>query len=229
MPSEVVPYRFLFRFSFAVRHERSMPKSGKPLLGLDARHQLPLLGETEGRKEFAAIRLAWNERGLGVACEAAGKPATGDAPIAAAEPPYALHLWFDTRNTQNVHRATRFCHHFVVSPSGVDAALPPTIHQRPLARAREQSPVANMNEARLAAEWSSGGYLLEAWLPRTILNGYDPEASPKLGFYYLLCDRLRGEQFLSVGREFPFEYDPSLWSTLELTRERRQRTPAARP
>ncbi len=27
-----------------------------------------------------------------------------------------------------------------------------------------------------------------------------------------------GEQFLTVGREFPYDHDPSLWSTLELTK-----------
>jgi hypothetical protein len=50
-----------------------------------------------------------------------------------------------------------------------------------------------------------------------MLNGFDPEANPLLGFYYFLRDAELGEQFLTVGHEFPFPHDPSLWSTLELS------------
>jgi hypothetical protein len=70
----------------------------------------------------------------------------------------------------------------------------------------------------MAASVVKGGYLLEAWLPSSVLNGYDPEAQPRLGFYYALRDAELGEQFLSIGADFPFAIDPSLWSTLELVR-----------
>jgi hypothetical protein len=64
---------------------------------------------------------------------------------------------------------------------------------------------------------NSGGYRLEAWLPGDALTGFDPQANPLLGFYFYVRDAELGEQFLSVGHEFPFAHDPSLWSTLELT------------
>ena len=59
-------------------------------------------------------------------------------------------------------------------------------------------------------------YLLEAWFPAESLVGYDPDAHRQLGFYVVVRDAELGEQFLTVGREFPFEYDPSLWQMLEL-------------
>jgi hypothetical protein len=62
------------------------------------------------------------------------------------------------------------------------------------------------------------GYRLEAWFPADSLVGFDPAAHPRLGFYSLVRDAELGEQFLTVGREFPIEYDPSLWQTLECQR-----------
>ncbi len=54
------------------------------------------------------------------------------------------------------------------------------------------------------------------WTPAECLQGYDRDSNPLLGFYYAVKDAELGEQFLTVGREFPFDHDPSLWSTLEL-------------
>ena len=78
-----------------------------------------------------------------------------------------------------------------------------------------------MNRAgllRVASQERPGGYVLDAWIPADTLVGYDPESNPLLGFYYVVRDAELGEQFLTVGREFPFDHDPSLWATLELVR-----------
>ena len=57
---------------------------------------------------------------------------------------------------------------------------------------------------------------LSAFLPAVALTGFSPVDNPKLGFTYWLFDRERGEQTFSVGTEFPFPSDPSLWGTLEM-------------
>ena len=69
---------------------------------------------------------------------------------------------------------------------------------------------------RVWSDIRDDGYLLEAWLPAESLTGFDPETHRQLGFYLVVRDAELGEQFLTVGREFPFEYDPSLWQVLEL-------------
>ena len=56
-------------------------------------------------------------------------------------------------------------------------------------------------------------------VPTAALTGYNPADHPKLGFTYYLFDREFGEQTFSVGSQFPFAADPSLWGTLELRRE----------
>ena len=72
-----------------------------------------------------------------------------------------------------------------------------------------------MTKIRIERRDEPARYSLAAWLPAETLHGYDPEANPRLGFFYRF--RAGGaEQYLTVGQEFPITYDPSLWSTLEL-------------
>ena len=61
-------------------------------------------------------------------------------------------------------------------------------------------------------------YILEAFLSASVLHGYDPDQHPRLGFSFVVRDNELGEQYLSVGPEFPYWEDPSLWSVLELVR-----------
>jgi hypothetical protein len=230
----VIPHRFLFRYSVPVRHVPRLPKKGKRLLDLPAECTLPDFSELDGSQPFGQVRVAWNARGLGISVTLTGKSIR---PSGSRETPTesdGLQVWIDTRNTQSIHRAGRFCHHFCLLPAemgpGESSRLAPRVAplaeraddngpialQLPIARAREETPLAKSDDITIAVEHLPDGYTLEAWLPAEILNGFDPEASPQLGFYYYLRDAELGEQFLTVGRDFPFAHDPSLWSTLEL-------------
>lgn len=78
--------------------------------------------------------------------------------------------------------------------------------------------MASLADVPLRVERIKGGYRLETFLPAAALNGFDPEEHPRLGFFYAVRDLEHGEQTLSVGTEFPFADDPSLWATLELVK-----------
>jgi hypothetical protein len=127
-----------------------------------------------------------------------------------------VQLWIDTRSTQTVHRASRFCHRFLLLPAAGAHAKQAVAIQKPIARAREDAPFAGEGELTIASESRKDGYLLEVWLPGAALYGYDPESHPYLGFYYHVHDSELGDQFTTVGAEFPFAHDPSLWTTLHL-------------
>jgi hypothetical protein len=215
--SSLLPPRFLFRYSIPVGYDRKLPRPGKKLLGLSADFALADFGALEEKKPVGELRLAWNERGLGISVEVQGKKRPLRCDWRSPETSDRLQVFVDTRNTQNIHRASRYCQQFHLLPtgSGPDEA-DPTAVQTPILRAREEAPRVDTVEIRLAAAVSKTGYLLEAWLPASVLNGYDPEAQSRLGFYYALHDAELGDQFLSVGPDFPFAVDPSLWSTLEL-------------
>ena len=56
------------------------------------------------------------------------------------------------------------------------------------------------------------------FIPAEALTGWGPADHPKLGFAYAVYDRELGVQTFTIGTEFPFESDPSLWATLEMVR-----------
>jgi hypothetical protein len=216
---DLLPYRFLFRYSLPVRYERKLPRSGKRLLDLSADFALPDFGTLEKASQFGQLRLAWNKRGLGISVEVAGKRRPVTCQLNSPETSDGLRVFIDTRNTQNIHRASRYCQQFGLFPRrSVPGDDGPWAVQIPILRAREEAPRANPSEIRQWAEVSKTGYSLESWLPAGVLFGYDPEAQPKLGFYFALRDAELGEQFLTVGADFPYSIDPSLWSTLDLVR-----------
>jgi hypothetical protein len=218
MPS-LLPHRFLFRYSLSVRYEAKLPGNGKKLLSLAEAQRLPDFAALDAARSFGDLRMAWNERGLAVSVEVSGKQRPPRCDPRSPDLSDGLQVWIDTRNTQSIHRASRFCHHFCLLPRGAgrDQSEPLGV-QLPIARAREPSPLADSNDIHLAATVEKSGYLLEAWLPARVLHGYDPESQPRLGFYYNLRDNELGEQTFGVGSEFPFAYDPSLWGTLELVK-----------
>jgi len=128
-----------------------------------------------------------------------------------------VQVWLDTRNMQSVHRASRFCHHFCLLPvGGGTSGKQPVGVQLAIPRAKEDAPLVNSSEIRVNSSIVRDGYNLEAWIPAPCLHGFDPEASSRMGFYYRLRDAELLDPSLSVGHEFPFATDPSLWSTLEL-------------
>ena len=223
---DVVPHPFLFRFSFSVKRCDELPKRGKSAFGgldLSTDFALPDLSELRGTRSFGEIRLAWNDEGLGICVQVRGKKHPPVAEERTPTMPDGVQLWIDTRNTQSIHRASRYCHHFCFAPTGGgrDGEQPFGV-QLPIAQAREVTPLAAKGSLLINAEILSDGYRLEAWLRREQLQGFDPAAdreagSPtKLGFYYELRDSELGNQPLTVDASFPFAHDPSLWSTLEL-------------
>src|SRR5205807_5324343 len=94
----------------------------------------------------------------------------------------------------------------------------PVFLQTKINRALEDAPLCQPSIVPFRCAMINGGYRGEAFLPATILNGFDPEQNPRLGFYYAIRDAELGEQVLSVGSEFPYAEDPSLWSVLELVK-----------
>jgi hypothetical protein len=128
-----------------------------------------------------------------------------------------MQLWIDTRCTQNVHRASRFCHYFCLLPAGGGDGGDAIGIQLPVPRAREDAPLCDPTEIQIASRARTDGYSLEAWLSASILNGYDPAAQPRLGISIAVLDLELGLQTLSVGEDFPYASDPSLWSILLLS------------
>lgn len=206
---------FLFRFSVACRKLDKL--SGVKSVQLGDEHVLPSFGELENRPLFADVRCAWSESGVAFYCRVVGKSQAPWCRTSRLEDSDGLQVWIDTRDSHNVHRASRFCHRFVFMPSGSGRRMnEPIAEVLSIARAREEPKEVSRKLLEVDSVKHTDGYELRAFVPASCLTGYDPSDHPRLGFTYAVIDRELGWQTFSVGPEFPFMDDPSLWGTLEL-------------
>ncbi|MFL5340267.1 MAG: hypothetical protein ACJ8F7_08950 [Gemmataceae bacterium] len=216
----LIPHRFLLRFSYPCRHAANIPlDDDDTLLDLSADYRIDNFAAMDGHANFADLRLAWNEAGIGLQVTVTGKEAPPQGTIDRPRGSDGITLWLDTRGDRTFHRASRHCHqfHFLPAAGGNDLDEPLFLQSK-INRALQDAPPVSADEVPLRVERVKGGYCLEAFLPAVALNGFDPAEHPKLGFYYAVRDLERGEQTLGVGAEFPFAEDPSLWATLELVK-----------
>lgn len=216
----LVPHRFLIRMAYPCWYLPDRPLvDDDRLLDLPGQCRLENFAALDEQRNFAEVLLAWNENGLGVQVEVKGKekPAQGDA--ARPRSSDGLTLWLDTRDARTSHRASRYCHqfHFLPTGGGADRDQPAFV-QAKINRALQDAPFTPSGGITLRSFSKKSGYLLEVFLSAAALNGYDPDQNPRLGLYYALRDNELGEQYLSVGPDFPYWEDPSLWSVLELVR-----------
>ncbi len=217
MPESLLPKRFLYRFSIPCLHRDPLWTGHSE--GLDARYRLVNFAELEGRAMHADVRAAWSEAGLAFTVVVQGKQQPPWCRANRLEDSDGVLLWIDTRDVHNVHRASRFCHGFLLLPTGGGNRLADPIAQWvPINRAREHPRPVESSDLEVLSRRTRDGYVLDVLLRAGALTGFDPREHPRLGFNYLVVDRELGEQTLSAGSPMPFQEDPSLWATLELVR-----------
>ena len=222
MPT-LVPNRFLVRITHPCPYVKDAPRDADDeaahLVDLPVGGRLQTFAALDDHRDFADVRLGWNELGLAVQATVAGKRRE---PAGDADRPWAadgLTLWLDTRGDRNSHRASRFCHQFHLLPSGAGPDKDePTFSQTKINRATQDAPLCRPDEVAFRCHRGKGGYRIEAFLPAAVLTGFDPEQHPKFGAYYHVRDAELGDQFLAVSADFPFADDPSLWEVLELVK-----------
>ena len=165
---------------------------------------------------FAELRVAWSPNGLYFHLKVKNKKQSVWCRNTQLLESDGIQIWIDTRDTHNVHRATRFCHWFLLMPGGGgNDRSEPMGTMLNINRAKEHSPSVNRFPLQVESSVQRTGYKLSAFLPSNSLNGWGPEEYRRVGFNYLVVDRELGHQTLGVGANFPIAEDPSLWSTLQ--------------
>ncbi len=216
---QLVPNRFLFRTSHPCPHVAGIPDDEDDLFHLGEACRLDNFAALDGGRNFADVRMAWNEGGLALEVTVRGKdqPPVGDA----ARPRLSdgLSLWIDTRESRGSHRASRFCHQFHFLPrGGGEDRDEPVFVQSKINRALADAPLAPPGAVALRCRVRGTGYRLAAFLPAAVLAGFDPGQNPRLGVFYVVRDAELGEQALGASVDLPVAEDPTLWSVLELLR-----------
>lgn len=216
----LIPHRFLFRVAYPCQYEPAIPKEDEDcLLDLPEACRLDNFAAMDECRNHADVRIAWNEFGLGFQVEVRGKDQLPQGDGSRPRSSDGVTLWIDTRDARTSHRATRYCHqfHFLPTGGGADRDEPVFVPAK-INRALQDAPLPSPNLVPFRSERIKGGYRIEAFLPAAVLHGYDPEQNPRLGIHYAVHDAELGDQVLSVGTDFPYAEDPSLWSVLELVR-----------
>lgn len=215
MSNPLLAPTFLFRFAFPCGHR---PVIWQPDgIALEPRFQVPRFGELDGRPSFADVRCAWSPAGLTFNVLVKGKQQSLWCRASRWEDSDGLRVWVDTRDTHNIHRASRYCHQFVFLPGGDDGNTGrPVAKWVAIHRAKDHPQGVDPTRLAVASRLTGDGYSLQAHVPAVALCGFDPVEHPRIGIFYAVTDRELGWQTLTVGPEFPFAEDPSMWGTLEL-------------
>jgi hypothetical protein len=218
MQEQLLPPSFLFRFAMPCRFRERVWVSGRAKL--DESYRLPTFGEMDDRGAYAEVRAGWSEAALALSVRVRGKRQPPRCDIGNPTDGDGLWIWIDTRRTDNVHRATRFCHQFVVLPTGGGRQRDePIIEHVRINRAREDSKPIGDDQLATHGEVLDDGYLIEVAIPGQFLTGFDPSQYDEIGFHYAVVDTEMGIQTLSCPVGFPYQEDPSLWATLQLTKD----------
>ncbi len=216
----IVPTPFLFRVTLPVQRIDALPRVKPPVLQLPESCRVPFPALLERRTSFSELRMAWNREGLAISVAVQG---TKRPPTAHPDTPDSsdgVRIWIDTRDTRTIHRASRFCHQFQLFPVGGGIReTEPCLRQIPVPRAGEDAPEIDTDSVLLDGAVSKTGWRVDAWFPVETLHGFDPLGLGRIGFYCHVRDRQLGHDYFSVGEDFPFTADPSLWSTLEFVTE----------
>lgn len=213
----LVPPNFLFQFAVPCHYLAGI----KPGMAssLTERYTLPWFGQLEGKTSFATLRAAWSETGMLFWLKVQGKKQALWCRDSRLEESDGMTLFLDTRNTKTIHRAGRFCHRLGFFPLGAGRKLDePVAALLAINRARESPRELEPGSLKVRAERYTDGYTLEAFVGSDALTGYSPQDQPQIGFAYAVQDRELGLQTMTLGPEFPFDEDPSLWATLDLVK-----------
>ncbi len=212
----LIPPSMLYRFAIPCRQVTGK-WSAKSGIKLDESFRIPSLGALDGIRPFAEIRAGWSPEGMFFQLDIHQKQQSIWCRETQLIESDGLQIWLDTRDTQSVHRATRYCHWFLFLPSGGGSKRESAIGTMlRINRAKDDPKSLNQVKPKVIAKTKHNGYMMTMHIPKMALDGWNPEEHPRLGFNYAVIDRELGNQTLAIGSEFPISEDPSLWQTIDL-------------
>ncbi len=215
----LVPNRLLFDFEFPLLYRAKMPTLTSSMKEWGDAYLLPRLSELEEKKDFGEVWGCWNENGLGIACRVKNKKQPLKCDPGKFWSGDNLRLCTDMRDARSNKRATRYCQQFYfLATGGGSKKKDSAVGTHKFKRAREDAPTVPVSQIKVSSNVTSGGYGLQAFIPASCLNGFDPSQHPRIGFYVLLEDRDHGQQYLTVGDDLYWNVDPSMWATAVLVK-----------
>lgn len=169
-----------------------------------------------GEEEFSKIHFAWCEDGLFFNIEV-------EEPFQEiAYPDFrkgdSVELFLDTRDAKESFLITKFCHHFVFFAKPTSRGF--FVEEFTRFRGDDVHDLADPAAVDVKCQVSKRGYLLEIFLHKETLFGFDVELFNRIGFTYRI-NRLNGapQHFSVTSNEYVIERSPELWGSFQLLHE----------
>ncbi|MDR0520573.1 MAG: hypothetical protein LBH00_01830 [Planctomycetaceae bacterium] len=207
------PIPFLYRFRFLCRYAREFGELAPSYSLPDMNELAKDSGKNKSPFDF---RIGWNENGFLLLLSVSGKK---QLPCRSVQPDESdgIQICLDTRDIKDIHRASRFCHRLLFTPSGSGTNMSqPTAVWLPIARAKEHPYTIDLQQIKMKSEVSGSGYRLSVFLPGKVLTGFDPQEYPNIGFHFTIKDKEHGNFYFLAAPPLPHDHDPSIWGSLVL-------------
>lgn len=220
----LIPVRFLFRTLYSCPLVPDVPlDEADHLVRLPDKARIAPFAELDSAPRYADFRIGWNVAGIGFSVEVRGRKVPSMCDPLRPTQSDGITLMIDTRGDRTSHRASKTCQQIHLMPSGGgDKKDEPVFASAKIHRALADAPPMDASDVPFRAWTYKDGWRIEAFLGTAALSGFDPEQFPRLGLFYCVRDSERGEQLSGLSAEFPWNEDPSLWHTLELTRDEKK-------
>src|SRR3954466_7635205 len=104
----LVPPRFLVRVAHPCKYNKAVPAKddADTLVDLPPAYRLDNFAALDDKTNFADVRLAWNELGLGLQVTGTGKGRPPQGDVSRPRHSDGVTLWLDTRADRTSHRAS---------------------------------------------------------------------------------------------------------------------------
>ncbi len=218
-PAPLIDPTFLFRFEVPI-HEHNCTfglTATKPGLELPEHCRIASFGELSGKRNFADVRMAWDQSAIAFVAEVSGKKTAPWCRDSRMEDSDGFHLWIDTRCSPGIHRATQYCHRFLFMPSGGGPRREsPMTALMPINRARQNPKPPPPSSIQLHVQPRHDGYRMAGRIAAAAMTGFDAIQYPRIGLFFTVIDRELGWQTFTLSQEYPVVEDPSLWGEASL-------------
>lgn len=178
------------------------------------KHKLPDTSQLCHEEGFADISTGWNLDGFEIRADISQPFRKSSFPSIAQGD--SIEIFIDTRDVKTAGFNTRFCHHFYFLPEETEGHLAGEITKF---RTEDAHDLCNPADLKVISLFKKNGYSLQIFIPALCLFGYDPEQFNRLGFAYRI-NRAQGlpQHFCVVSDEYQIDQQPSLWSSLILSK-----------
>lgn len=171
---------------------------------------LPDTSELLGEEHFAKFSLCMLQEGIRIKADV-HKPFK-ETLYPEYEQGDSLELFIDTRDLKTAGFMTRFCHHFLILPQGVNGV---TSREMTRFRTEDVHPLCDPSDLEVTMKPALSRYTLEVFIPAQALHGYDPSVFNRIGFTYRL-NQFQGppQHFVLSSRLYKITDHPSHWASI---------------